>query len=299
MADHQEPLKTYRGNCHCAAFVYEVTLPEIKQVTECNCSVCYKKAALWIFPEPENIKFVKGDPEELVDYSFGKKLYHHKFCSTCGIQISIVKVGQDKELETGFNVRSFQHGLVDVWKVHRNLIQGASWPPAYEPAKFTGPEPAVHVEGGKLYTGSCHCGAVRVALKSKPIDKALPDIKDCNCSSCARNGCTWIYPNKDQVVVEGEENLSVYFFAIKFGGKAFCKYCGVFVYNAIQPLPEERLEAFPAEMRDKAGGRIAEALALMPVNLRIIEGLDVNDLNVEHCDGYSIGRPWIEPYTEP
>lgn len=78
MAEQQEQLKTYRGNCHCAAFVYEISLPEIKQASDCNCSVCYKKAAIWVFPKPSDVKFVKGDPSGLTDYTFNKKQYTHK-----------------------------------------------------------------------------------------------------------------------------------------------------------------------------------------------------------------------------
>ena len=66
-------------------------------------------------------------------------------------------------------------------------IDGASLPPAYQPPEYTGPEPTAEIEGGKLYTGSCHCGAVKVALKSKPLDKTYDeDIVDCNCSHCRK-----------------------------------------------------------------------------------------------------------------
>lgn len=65
-------------------------------------------------------------------------------------------------------------------------FDGKSFPAPYESPKFTGPEPVGEVEGGKLYTGSCHCGAATIALKSKPIDKDLKGLVECNCSSCGR-----------------------------------------------------------------------------------------------------------------
>ncbi len=34
-----------------------------------------------------------------------------------------------------------------------------------------------------LYTGSCHCGAIRIEVKG-PIE----GVELCNCSSCARTG---------------------------------------------------------------------------------------------------------------
>jgi len=71
-------LKTYRGNCHCGAFVYEVQLPEIKSAGQCNCSICTKKGYLWAFPSTVNFKVVKGDESELTEYQFGSKNLSHK-----------------------------------------------------------------------------------------------------------------------------------------------------------------------------------------------------------------------------
>ena len=79
MADIQQlPLQTYRGNCHCGAFVYEIEVPEIKSVGECNCSICYKKAYLWLFLEEKNFHVVKGDIKQLTGYRFGRRTVEHK-----------------------------------------------------------------------------------------------------------------------------------------------------------------------------------------------------------------------------
>lgn len=69
-------LKTYRGNCHCGAFVYEVELPEIKAVSTCNCSICSKKGYLWA--KPSEIKVVKGSEDALTAYTFASNTYYHK-----------------------------------------------------------------------------------------------------------------------------------------------------------------------------------------------------------------------------
>ena len=47
--------------------------------------------------------------------------------------------------------------------------------------------------------GSCHCGAVRLALRETP-----PDVGECNCSICRRTGGLWHYCSPDKVTVEGE-----------------------------------------------------------------------------------------------
>jgi hypothetical protein len=80
MAETEAPLKTYRGNCHCGAFVYEVTMPEIKKVGECDCSICVKKGYIYEFADKNNFKVVKGSEDELTSYTFGPKTMVHKVC---------------------------------------------------------------------------------------------------------------------------------------------------------------------------------------------------------------------------
>jgi hypothetical protein len=79
MAADQENTKTYRGNCHCGAFVYEATLPEITTVSKCDCSLCSKKAYHWTSAaKPGSFKVVKGDEDDLSVYAFGSKAISHK-----------------------------------------------------------------------------------------------------------------------------------------------------------------------------------------------------------------------------
>lgn len=77
----EEPTKTYRGNCHCGAFVYEAELPEIKGGTTCSCSICFKKGTRIIYTAPKTVKFVKGDESNLTKYSFNTKALIHMVCS--------------------------------------------------------------------------------------------------------------------------------------------------------------------------------------------------------------------------
>ena len=37
-------------------------------------------------------------------------------------------------------------------------------------------------EGMKIYTGSCHCGKVKIAFESEPLPKV--EVLECNCSIC-------------------------------------------------------------------------------------------------------------------
>jgi hypothetical protein len=46
--------------------------------------------------------------------------------------------------------------------------------------------------------GSCHCGAVTLAVESAPVQ-----VTDCNCSICRRYGVLWAYYSPKQVQVTG------------------------------------------------------------------------------------------------
>lgn len=71
--------RTYRGNCHCGAFVYEARVPEITTVSECDCSICVKKGYLFVFTgAANNFTVVKGSQDDLVTYTFGGKILEHK-----------------------------------------------------------------------------------------------------------------------------------------------------------------------------------------------------------------------------
>lgn len=76
MAKTPELLKKYRGNCHCGAFIFEFEAPEITTVAECQCSICTKKAYLWV--QPPNPPTIVKDEGTLVRYAFASKnLAHH------------------------------------------------------------------------------------------------------------------------------------------------------------------------------------------------------------------------------
>jgi hypothetical protein len=77
MSTPTEELKTYQGNCHCGAFKFHVTLPEVKSAMRCNCSVCSKKDYLWVFPKEGQFKIDRGF-DSLKDYEFAKKSMFHK-----------------------------------------------------------------------------------------------------------------------------------------------------------------------------------------------------------------------------
>jgi hypothetical protein len=83
-------LKTYKGNCHCGAFKFSIKIPELTSVTECNCSICFKKRYMWVAPGAGCFTIEKGEGS-LKDYEFGKRSMSHKVCSFSQMRIKLMR----------------------------------------------------------------------------------------------------------------------------------------------------------------------------------------------------------------
>lgn len=231
----------YRGNCHCSAVVYELRLPKISTVDQCNCSICLKKGYLLVHAGAEaEFKILKGE-DALTEYRFHAKRVSHQvrlrqarvicylyaantlqFCSTCGTPLfrfgaaSGTPLGKNLALNvrTGLlaNVtaltspttgsRSSRDRHLEArnkpvccvscscklkYNSNPRRIDGASLGEEYRPPAHKGSLPAATFSGSTTFTGSCHCGALTVAVTSKPLENN-PDVRlvECNCSICER-----------------------------------------------------------------------------------------------------------------
>ena len=114
------------------------------------------------------------------------------------------------------------------------------------------------------YTGSCHCGKVAFEVEGE-IDKALA----CNCSMCQRKGSLlWFVPKTRFRLDTPEENASAYLFNKHVIRHRFCRECGIHPYaEAIHPKTGEPTAA---------------------INIRCIEGIDLDKVPVTHFDGRSL-----------
>ncbi|KAJ7094382.1 Mss4-like protein [Mycena epipterygia] len=122
-----EGTTVYNGNCHCGAVGYTLLSPEkIIAASDCNCSICSRDGALWVYPDTTRVTF-KG-LDSLVEYKFGPKLKCHGFCKTCGVAIRerFIAVGH----LTALNVRTM-NGL-DVAALEMIKLDGKADLPAYE-----------------------------------------------------------------------------------------------------------------------------------------------------------------------
>lgn len=110
------------------------------------------------------------------------------------------------------------------------------------------------------HRGSCHCGQVAFEVDGE-IDSALA----CNCSICSRKGSLlWFAPRQSLRLTTPESALATYTFNKHVIQHRFCPRCG------IHPFGE---------------GTDPKGHAMVAINLRCIEGLDLDKVPVHHFDG--------------
>ncbi|MCJ1283673.1 hypothetical protein MMC26_003004 [Xylographa opegraphella] len=269
------PPKTYCGNCHCAAFKFSLTVPKITSVQTCNCSICSKKGYLWVYPRKEAFTIERGE-DALAEYHSASKAFTHKFCPTCGTPVMAVGMINGTEM-IAVNVRTLRD--FDVWAVDpypnpNPPINGAAFGDPYVPPKNPGPDIRTEAEKQelKLYTGNCHCGAVIVALKSKPISEV--EVNEDDCSICVRNANILIYPQNTQIAIHGGEHLTGYVFGKRTYEHKFCSICGVSVCLKPLDISEEVTKDWPLEKREE----LMERLKTTTINIRILQDVDVRDV---------------------
>lgn len=112
------------------------------------------------------------------------------------------------------------------------------------------------------YKGSCHCGKIAFEVEGE-IDGAMA----CNCSMCSRKGSLLWFTSRDKLhLLTPEENAGTYTFNKHVIRHRFCPVCGIHPY---------------AEGTDPKGNATAA------INIRCLEGIDLESVPVQHFDGRS------------
>lgn len=110
--------------------------------------------------------------------------------------------------------------------------------------------------------GSCHCGAVRFTVETD-----LASVNVCNCSHCRRKGFMLAFvPEAQFTLLSGGDAQTEYRFNSKKIEHLFCKTCGVQSFGR---------------------GPGPEGASMMAVNLRCVDGLDLDALSTTPVDGRS------------
>jgi hypothetical protein len=114
----------------------------------------------------------------------------------------------------------------------------------------------------KTYQGSCHCGKVRYEVTTD-----LASVIACNCSMCSRAGTLLAFVPVEQFkLLSGEGNLTDYQFNKHVIHHHFCSTCGI--------------KSFARGIGQ--GGKEMRA-----INVRCLEGVDLDGLAVKKVDGKS------------
>ncbi len=77
--------RTYKGSCHCGTVRFECELDLAKGTSRCNCSICFKQRFWKAIAKAGAFRVLQGK-EALSEYSFGRGVIHHFFCSRCGVK---------------------------------------------------------------------------------------------------------------------------------------------------------------------------------------------------------------------
>jgi len=108
------------------------------------------------------------------------------------------------------------------------------------------------------YRGSCHCGRIRLEA-----DGELEAVSICNCSICHRTGYLhWTVPPDAFRLVAGEGEYATYEFGSRVAKHYFCRTCGISPFRVARSEPDR-----------------------IDVNVRCLEGVDVETLSVSRFDG--------------
>lgn len=113
------------------------------------------------------------------------------------------------------------------------------------------------------YNGSCHCGKIAFEAEGE-IKGGLA----CNCSMCQRKGSLlWFVPRAQFTLLTPEDdNTGMYLFNKHAIKHRFCMTCGIHPF---------------AEATDPNG------VPTMAINIRCLEGIDLDAVPVQHFDGRS------------
>jgi len=118
--------RTYRGGCHCGRVRFEVR-GNLERVSECNCSICTKKAYVhWIVPRSAFRLLTKSD--DIASYAFNTKTARHLFCPNCGVAPFYIPRSDPESLDV--NVRCLEG--VNLAKLEHDRFDGRHWEQAFQ-----------------------------------------------------------------------------------------------------------------------------------------------------------------------
>ncbi|KAK9774847.1 putative CENP-V/GFA domain-containing protein [Seiridium cardinale] len=226
----------YHGSCSCGAYKFSVALSPSQRPVKCNCAICSKKGALWLFPEVPEDFTVENDKGKLVSYTFDRKYWSHEFCGTCGVNVKVLVFEGGWPLAinalslTGFDIRPSEVTLND----------GKASGVVYQPKSYEGKIPEGVDDAAEIYHGSCHCGAVTYAASAA----ALPSLSTLRGhQEISAYGVVPVSVKKGaQFLGAFRSPMATYNLLGDNSTVKFCSICGVTVVTLnIKEIPEDHL----------------------------------------------------------
>jgi hypothetical protein len=118
-------------------------------------------------------------------------------------------------------------------------------------------------ENDMTVRGSCHCGRIAYSLAAEPTEAI-----ECNCSICRRKGALLAAFAPDKFQLEtSRDDIAVYTFGKHVIRHQFCKTCGC------APFAE---------------GIGPDGEAMVAINLRCAENVDLSTVKISRFDGASL-----------
>jgi hypothetical protein len=115
----------------------------------------------------------------------------------------------------------------------------------------------------KRHQGSCHCGRVRFEAEGD-----ITSATACNCSMCQRKGSLlWFLPRSALHLLTPEQDTRIYLFNKHKIKHRFCPTCGIHPYGE---------------------GTTPSGEPMAAINIRCLEGIDLEAIPVTHFDGRSM-----------
>jgi hypothetical protein len=116
----------------------------------------------------------------------------------------------------------------------------------------------------QTYSGGCQCGKVRYEVQLE-----LSEALSCNCSRCARLGSLLAFAPATQFkLLSGQADLTKFEFNRHMIQHQFCSTCGI--------------QSFAIGTHPKTGAKMAA------INVRCVDGLDIDTLKIKKVDGRSL-----------
>lgn len=113
------------------------------------------------------------------------------------------------------------------------------------------------------YEGSCHCGRIKFEVEGD-----IQSLLSCNCSICRRKGSLLFFVPAAAFHLETPEaDVSTYKFNTMKIAHAFCAHCGVSPFGR---------------------GSDPKGHAMVAVNARCVDGLDLKAYPIHEYDGASL-----------